>query len=118
MSGGSGEDILDASTFISSLSGNTSGSNAVLGGTGDDAITADHETEDDTLFGVSFSVTLENFLEGGAGDDTIAATITALAEATVIGQNLLEGGDGNDDLTASIVAETLFAKVRSSPLTI
>lgn len=106
LDGGSGNDVLWASTYVDSNSAAPEGRNTLLGGAGDDTLVADNASSSDPE---NYFSTLTTYLSGGAGHDSLTATMLALAEDTATGTNTLEGGSGNDMLSGNVVAGSAFA---------
>jgi serralysin len=94
--GGHGDDAMRAFMLTDSNSSVSIGVNEVRGDEGDDELESVHETD-----GENFRTDLTTMLEGGAGDDHLRAESKAWGE-NVLTLHELEGGAGDDTLTLSL----------------
>jgi Ca2+-binding RTX toxin-like protein len=99
LDGGAGDDILRAYCLTDSDSGNPVGINELWGGNGNDMLQATQVTD-----GENAATNVTNHLDGGNGNDVLVADSTALAQLSVLAVNILDGGAGNDSLTAHLIS--------------
>ena len=90
--------MLWASTYVDSNSGAPEGRNTLVGGAGHDTLIVDNFS---SLDGENYASTLTSQLSGGSGNDSLTATMLALAECSAVATNFLDGGSGDDMLSAS-----------------